>query len=598
MQPIDSPVVGIGPGSQPGEEDGTDLEYLRMPSGMATYRPPPLPEPDEIGDLAAGLECLEHLHRALSGHRIGEPSAVIDLSDLDPPNADLVNQTLGEGEVSILYTGPEIARIQETRLAGVWRVRIQDDPESPWRDVIEVADIPDLVRTAAFRGARGQADPGGEPGAGVLNAPPILIEINDKVSGYRSGDDAHVINLTLLPQTQEDLAYLDERLGSGPMSILSRGYGNCRVMAAGVDHVWWVQHFNSEEKLILRVAASTLEKKLDAQRTRLKLNFRLEKIVRAPESSINRICEQVARVAPYDIPVLIGGESGTGKELFARAVHYNSLRADKPFVAENCGAMPDQLLESELFGHKRGAFTGAVSDRIGLFEQADGGTIFLDEIGDVSPTFQVKLLRVLQEGEVRPIGSNQRRKVKVRVVAATNKDLEQEIRAGRFREDLFYRLAGVRIHLPPLRERRVDIPVIARCLLDEAIDAFGKPTEGFTQEAIACMQEYHWPGNVRELRNEIQRVLVMSEGARLGAELLSPRVLRAAPRHEEPEMDLLAGLDGTLKDRVMVLEERVLRETLIRHRWNKSRAADELGLSRVGLRNKLERYGLKPHIDA
>lgn len=354
-----------------------------------------------------------------------------------------------------------------------------------------------------------------------------------------------------------------------------------------------LQHEHTLLSLELRVATPTLEKRLDQQRRTLKHSYRLDGIVRAPDSPINAVCEQVAQIAPYDISALIGGESGTGKELFARAIHYNSERADKPFVAENCAAMPDQLLESELFGHKRGAFTGATGDHIGLFEQADGGTIFLDEIGDVSPTFQMKLLRVLQEGEVRPLGSAKRRTVDVRVVAATNSDLEAEIRAGRFREDLYYRLAGVRLHLPPLRERRSDIPVLAQRLLEEAERSLGKASSGFTEEAVRCMSEYHWPGNVRELRNEIQRMLVMSRSATLDAALLSPHVLRSAPRSEEPVTNLLAGLEGTLKDRVEALEERILREAMIRHRWNKSRAARELGLSRAGLRNKLDRYGLE-----
>jgi two-component system response regulator HupR/HoxA len=373
---------------------------------------------------------------------------------------------------------------------------------------------------------------------------------------------------------------------------------NLLLIVRNACQLYRLQLENQLMALEMRVTAPTLRTRIDQQREQLKRSFRLDAIVRADDSPVNAVCEQVAQIAPYDISVVISGASGTGKELFARAIHYNSARADKPFVAENCGAMPDQLLESELFGHRRGAFTGAVNDRIGLFEQADGGTIFLDEIGDVSPIFQVKLLRVLQEGEIRPIGSNKRRYVDVRVVAATNKDLEKEIRAGRFREDLYYRLAGVRLHLPALRERRSDIPVISRCLLEEAVRAFGKPCTGFTTEALACMQEYHWPGNVRELRNEIQRMLVVTEKPLLEAPLLSPRVLRAAPHAEERVTDVLAGLDGSLKDRVEALELRLLRETMIRHRWNKSRAAAELGLSRVGLRNKLERYGLDKRKDA
>jgi two-component system response regulator HupR/HoxA len=308
---------------------------------------------------------------------------------------------------------------------------------------------------------------------------------------------------------------------------------------------------------------------------------------------MNEVCARVSRVAPYDVSVLLIGESGTGKELIARALHYNSLRWDKPFVVENCAALPDELLESELFGYKRGAFTGATEDRIGMFERANGGTVFLDEIGEVSPAFQVKLLRVLQEREIRPLGSGRTRQVDVRVVAATNKDMETEVREGRFREDLYYRLATVTVQLPPLRERIEDIPVLAHALLENSIESLGKRVQGFTNEALACMQAYHWPGNIRELQNEIRHMLVMSDGNYLGAELLTNRVLYAAPEEAAGAMSLLAEQGGSLKERIEMLEARILKETLIRHRWNKSRAAKELGLSRVGLRNKLERYGLE-----
>ncbi|WP_346014636.1 sigma-54-dependent transcriptional regulator [Thiocystis violacea] len=357
-----------------------------------------------------------------------------------------------------------------------------------------------------------------------------------------------------------------------------------------------LQRENALLALEMKMTGHALEARMAQQRARLKRNFDLDSIVRSPESPLNGVCEQIARIAPYDIPVLLTGESGTGKELLARALHYNGPRADKPFVAENTGAMPDQLLESELFGHEKGAFTGAVNARVGLFEQADGGTIFLDEIGEVSTAFQVKLLRVLQEREVRPIGSNRRRTVNVRVVAATNRDLEREMREGRFREDLYYRLAGVRVHIPPLRERAMDIEPIAERILADAVRDFAKPVDGFSAEASACMRRYAWPGNVRELQNEIQRMLVLASGRTLTADLLDPRILRADAAGEqvsEPSpAPWVAG--ATLKDRVEALEARILRETLIRHRWNKTQAADELGLSRVGLRGKLERYGLVP----
>ena len=355
-----------------------------------------------------------------------------------------------------------------------------------------------------------------------------------------------------------------------------------------------LQHQNELLSIELKALPTQLEARIAQQRERLRDGYRSDDgIVRSAQSCMNRVCEKVHRVAPYDISVLITGESGTGKELAARALHYNSLRWEKPFVVENCAALPDELLESELFGYKKGAFTGAIEDRIGLFERANGGTVLLDEIGEVSPAFQVKLLRVLQEGEVRPLGSGKTRQVDIRVIASTNRDLEAEVRAGRFREDLFYRLTPVTIQMPALRDRIEDIPVLAQALLASAMQSLGKRVGGFSDEALACMQRYHWPGNVRELQNEIQHMLVMSDDDSLGADLLSPRVLRAAPQEDEGRLESLAGLDGTLKERVERMEAIILRECLIRHRWNKSRAARELGLSRVGLRSKLERYGLE-----
>ncbi len=355
-----------------------------------------------------------------------------------------------------------------------------------------------------------------------------------------------------------------------------------------------LQRQNEALSVELKRMPGRLDESLAGKREKMRDRYRCEDgIVRTPESCMNEVCDKIRRVAPYDVSVLLSGESGTGKELAARALHYNSLRWDKPFVVENCGALPDELLESELFGCKRGAFPGAAEDRVGLFERASGGTVFLDEIGDVSPAFQVKLLRVLQEGEIRPLGSGRTRKVDVRIIAATNKDLEAEVRAGRFREDLFYRLATVVIPLPPLRDRKVDIPTLANSLLESGMKSLGKKVKGFTDEALVCMQAYHWPGNVRELQNEVHHMLVMGTEDQLGADLLTPRVLRAVPREAAPAPEDLAGLQGSLRDRVEALEARILRETLIRYRWNKSRAAKELGLSRVGLRSKLERYGLE-----
>jgi two-component system response regulator HupR/HoxA len=297
----------------------------------------------------------------------------------------------------------------------------------------------------------------------------------------------------------------------------------------------------------------------------------------------------------YDISVLISGASGAGKELLARAIHFGSARGDKAFVVENCGALPDELLESELFGCKKGAYTGAYQDRIGLFELADGGTIFLDEIGETSPAFQVKLLRVLQEREIRPLGATRPRKVDVRVISATNRDLEIEVREGRFRRDLYYRLNAFPVHLPALIERPGDIPKIAGSLLNEVNRAFRRNIAGFAPEATARMIAYDWPGNVRELHNEIQRMVAMSEDdAPLGPHLLSARVAANGRTHGDapPNGQGLQG-KGLLKDRVEALERAAIVWTLRECSGNISRAAESLGLSRVGLRAKIERYDLR-----
>jgi len=361
----------------------------------------------------------------------------------------------------------------------------------------------------------------------------------------------------------------------------------------GAANLWRLQQDNQRLSLELRASPAQVAARVAAKRSDARARAGFERIVRAPDSPASALCTLAQKVAPHDLSILVTGESGTGKELLARAIHYASSRAERAFVVENCGALPDQLLEAELFGHKRGAFTGAYEDRIGLFQQADGGTIFLDEIGETSPAFQVKLLRALQEGEIRPLGSPRSVSVDVRVVAATNRNLEDDVRSGRFREDLYYRLAAMTLHMPPLRERPMDIPLIARTLLDGA-QAGRRRVKGFTVETLACLAAYRWPGNVRELHNEILRMLALTDSEWLEAHLLSPRVLRAASEDsQERELSLLAGLDGSLKERVSQLEARIIKEVLVRARWNKTRAAAELGLSRVGLRQKLARFGME-----
>ena len=358
-----------------------------------------------------------------------------------------------------------------------------------------------------------------------------------------------------------------------------------------------LQHGLARLDIELRSGGPVLRAKSQARLAQARRSFDFERIVRAPGSPLDALCATAERFARHDLSVLVLGESGTGKELMARAMHYASPRLSGPFVVENCAAIPDTLLESELFGHKRGAFTGAVEDHVGLFQRAHGGTVFLDEIGETSPAFQVKLLRVLQEGELRPVGSTRAVPVDVRVIAATHRDLEADVRAGRFREDLYYRIAGVTLAMPPLRERPGDIVPIAERLLADIATELGLPPARFDDDARAVLVSYPWPGNIRELRNEIARALALRDGEWLHASLFSPKLLRGqAGAHVEAvnghALPVSFG-SGTLAERLDAIEAMVLREALLRHRWNKTRAAQELGLSRVGLRAKLQRFGLE-----
>jgi len=359
--------------------------------------------------------------------------------------------------------------------------------------------------------------------------------------------------------------------------------------------LWRLQQENQRLSLDLRTAEPVLRKRVDSKQEKVKSSFGLGSFIRAPDSPLNALCALIERVAPYDLSVMVTGESGTGKEMVARAIHYESRRASRPFITENCGALPDTLLESELFGYKRGAFTGAVEDRVGLFQQADGGTLFLDEIGETSPAFQVKLLRVLQEGEFRPLGSNRVVSCDVRIIAATNRDLEDDVRTGRFREDLYYRLATIPLHVPPLRERPMDLPLLARHLLRTSCQSLDKPIEGFADDLLERICAYPWPGNVRELQNEILRLVALADAPKLGSELLAPRIRKFAERPNAGGAGVPApeSLGGNLKECMEQLEMQVIRAAMLRHRGNKSRAARELGLSRVGLRAKLSRYGLE-----
>lgn len=357
-----------------------------------------------------------------------------------------------------------------------------------------------------------------------------------------------------------------------------------------------LQRGMSQLDMELRSSTPQLRQRMQAKLEQARSVFDFDRIERGAGSPLNTVCAMAEKVARYDLSVLVLGESGVGKELIARAIHYASPRASGAFVVENCAAIPDTLIESELFGYRRGAFTGAYEDRPGLFQRASGGTLFLDEIGETSPAFQVRLLRALQEGEVRPIGAPRPVPVNVRVIAATHRDLEQRVREGLFREDLYYRIAGISLTVPPLRERSGDIEPIANRLVRETSQALGCPGATLSREALSCLMTYPWPGNIRELRNEIARAIALNDGGELPATAFSARVLQGQAGLSSVASSVVhAALPqtGTLSERLDAIEAMVLRETLLHHRWNKTRVAKELGLSRVGLRAKMQRFGLE-----
>lgn len=303
---------------------------------------------------------------------------------------------------------------------------------------------------------------------------------------------------------------------------------------------------------------------------------------------MERILAISRKVAATDSTVLIMGESGTGKELIARYIHSMSRRAAHPFIPVNCGAIPSELLESEMFGHEKGAFTGAVGSRMGMFQLANGGTIFLDEIAEMSPPLQVKLLRVLQDKEIRPVGSDRTIRVDVRVIAATNKDLAVEVEKGRFREDLYYRLQVIPITVPPLRERRSDIPILVQYFLDKYNQRHPNMQARISEEAMVYLWEYDWPGNVRELENLIERLVVLSEDGLIRVENLPLNIRTFLSDKKIPKPQLGAeGID--LNQAVEEFEYRLIDEALRRTKGNKQAAARLLGLKRTTLVAKLRR---------
>lgn len=352
------------------------------------------------------------------------------------------------------------------------------------------------------------------------------------------------------------------------------------------EHFMQLVELVAQEVVTLHLEITSRENRIRELNKELGSRYKYDNMI-GKSKPMQNLYNLLDKIKAAESTCLIQGENGTGKELIARAIHYNSPRKDKPFVIQNCSAFNDNLLESELFGHVKGSFTGAIRDKKGLFEMADKGTFFLDEIGDTSPTMQVKLLRVLQEGTFLPVGAVEPRRVNVRIIAASNKNLKDMVDQGQFREDLFYRLNVINISVPPLRERKEDIPFLAEFFINRSAEQHGKKV--LTKRALEKLYDFAWPGNVRELQNEIERVVVLAgQETKITAEMLSPKIM------DQSEKGKVQGarLHGKLKDALEDLERDLIREGLRRTGWNKSKLAKELGISRAGLIMKVEKYGL------
>ena len=385
-----------------------------------------------------------------------------------------------------------------------------------------------------------------------------------------------------------------EANGTG-MVIVMTAYGGMEmaIQAMKKGAYDYIQKPFSPDQLVLTLKKAEERETLRREVTRLREEVSIDRryreiVVKSP--AMTKALEVAAKVAKHPSPVLITGESGTGKELVARLIHDESDRARGAFIPVNCGAIPENLLESELFGYSKGAFTGADRDKPGLFEAASGGTLLLDEIGDMPVTLQVKLLRVLQESEIRRLGDTRTRSVDVRLVASTNKDLDEEVRMGDFRRDLFYRIAVVPIHLVPLRQRRDEIPLLAHHFVEQYNRKLKLDIRGIDADAMRLLLEYPWPGNVRELENTIERALVLSDGPKITVADLPNNVSNPIVALDSPD---LPDDELSVKKHSAILERRLIKQALERTGGNKTRAADLLELSSRALLYKIREYGLE-----
>jgi two-component system nitrogen regulation response regulator NtrX len=441
---------------------------------------------------------------------------------------------------------------------------------------------------------------------GIREALRQLLEYEEfEVRTVASGMDAqkayaefhpHLVFLDVKMQGMDGLETLKRlrQADPGALVVMISGHGTIQtaVEATQLGAYDFLEKPLDTDRVLLTLRNALSHVDLASENTRLKAEVTAQYEIVGSSKSVRALIERIEKVAPTTARVLITGENGTGKELVARAIHALSPRAKGPFVEVNCAAIPSELIESELFGHKKGSFTGAVGDRPGKFELADGGTLFLDEIGDMSPAAQAKVLRALQEGVISRVGSGQTRPVDVRVIAATNKDLTAEIAAGRFREDLLYRLNVVPIEVPPLRERRGDLRQLVQHFTAELGRRGGLPAREFDESALQRLEAHDWPGNIRELRNAVERLLILAGGPKVAGADVERMAISGGGRSAAGAGDAALLGAHTFEDFKQQAERAFLLAKLAEHDWNVSETARTLQMPRSNLYKKIERYRL------
>ncbi|MFP4355360.1 MAG: sigma-54-dependent transcriptional regulator [Phycisphaerae bacterium] len=442
----------------------------------------------------------------------------------------------------------------------------------------EIAHAEAMTEGLSRQGHRCTAVHDGKSAEAALQARPVDIVVTDLMLG----DNIDGLDVLELAKQHQPAAKV----------ILVTAHSSvdtCRaaLQQGAFDYIEKPLDLDELRAVVGRAAQDTAQRRTIGElRERLDERYGFENIIGASDAMI-RILDTVRRVAKADIPVLILGESGTGKDLLANAIHQNSRRADGRFVAINCAGLTESLLEDELFGHTKGSYTGATGERPGRFEHADGGTMFLDEVGDMPLSMQAKLLRVLENGEVFRIGSNEPIRVNVRIISATNTDLQEKVEKKEFREDLFFRIKGVTLHVPALRQRRDDIPLLIEHFIKQANQTHGTRVKSVSPEVRRALMAYPWPGNVRQLRNTIENMVVLSADDRLGVSDLPPEIHEPAGAAAEEQFSELAGIS------IEQAEKKLIANTLKMVGGNRERAAGILGIGERTLYRKIKEYGLK-----